>query len=218
MTHPVDVWRVQLDGDGRVSERLHAMLDRDERERASAMRFPCDQARFIAAHSALRDILSRYLGGCPADVEFARGPSGKPRVDGSSLSFSLAHSDSVALVAISHGRPVGVDVEHVDDRPGTDHVARRFYTRRERSWIAEAHPDERRRRFFRVWTWKECCVKEDGRGVAGLSDVRVDPSSLPRLRAGRWRILEVDAGPCYAAALAMNGDDPAVVLRDLPNS
>ena len=66
--HPLDlpanavhVWRVDLRVSPDNVQRLAGTLSRAERARAARFRFPEHRRRFIAAHGALRDILSRYL-------------------------------------------------------------------------------------------------------------------------------------------------------------
>ena len=106
------VWRVGLDlGEPNVSS-LALMLAPGERQRASRFHFDRDRRHFIAARGVLRQLLARYSGHAPEDIEFCYGPQGKPELaDGKDLQFNIAHSRSVGLFAFTLGAPIGVDVE-----------------------------------------------------------------------------------------------------------
>ena len=79
--------------------------------------------------------------------------------------------------------------------------------------------------FYRVWSRKEAVIKADGRGVSiGLDRFDVsagDPPALLHARwdgaapdeAARWSLRSLDAGPGYAAALAVRRPDATVVIR-----
>jgi 4'-phosphopantetheinyl transferase len=116
----VDVWFIDCDStplpDG--GECL------DDQERATAARFlrPGLADRYRAAHCVLRHLLGRFTGVAAAELRFDRRCAhcadprhGKPRVRGRDVEFSLSHSEQLAAVAISTGRPVGVDVERIRD-------------------------------------------------------------------------------------------------------
>jgi hypothetical protein len=65
----------------------------------------------------LRDILGRYLRVAPAGIAFVYGAHGKPGLErdryDTDLQFSIADSGGIALVAVTAGRAVGVDVEEM---------------------------------------------------------------------------------------------------------
>ncbi len=214
----VDVWSVTLDHDDATAAALSATLADDERARARALAFPRDRRRFAVAHAALREILANRLGAAPADIEFVRGCNGKPAVGGSSIEFSLSHSAGLALIAVSPTRPVGVDVERIHANVMIEAIAARHFGSRESTWIARAKPHESLGRFFRVWTWKESCLKADGRGLAGLAEVHLDPGDLPLLRAGGWWIVELPVPSGYAAALATANTQSHVSHRWTPTA
>jgi hypothetical protein len=54
---------------------------------------------------------TRRVSQSPESVRVARGPTGKPELEGSNLAVSLAHSGAAVLVAIASAGDVGVDVE-----------------------------------------------------------------------------------------------------------
>src|SRR5207245_1715236 len=109
----VHVWRVPLSEND--PEQLGALLSRDEWIRAERFHFERDRARFICGRGLLRTILGRYLNTDPRDLTFVEGPYGKPELTGipSSLRFNLSHSDDLMLLAVTHARAVGVDLEMI---------------------------------------------------------------------------------------------------------
>ena len=114
-THPalrcgeVHVWRAHC----RTSRRVCGVLSPAEWVRAGRFHFERDRERFVAARGLLRTILGRYLELPPRELQFSFGAHGKPALEGvaSTLRFNLSHSDDLLLLAVSHAREVGVDVE-----------------------------------------------------------------------------------------------------------
>jgi phosphopantetheinyl transferase len=161
-----------------------------------------------AARRALAAILADYLGG-PDAVAIAVGPGGKPRLaaDPDRLSFNLAHSAGLALVAIAPGgTEVGVDVERVKPRRDLVRLAARWLPA-DAETIATAGAESREELFYAAWTRHEARVKCTGAGLAG------EP---PGPEVVAWA-LGIDQG--YAAALALSGAAPSrgaprILLRD----
>lgn len=162
-----------------------------------------------------RRILSRYLDCNPEEISFTYGEHGKPRIEaGVDLEFNLSHAGELALLAVTRGRRVGVDIERWD-RP-VDHlaVARRFFSAAEQEAILAVaqEPAELCAAFFACWSRKEAYLKATGEGLSrGLStfDVTVSPGAPARLLAdrrdpdatGRWRLVEVSVPERYSGAL-----------------
>ena len=151
----------------------------------------------------LRRVLSRYLDVNPAEIQLTSDERGKPRLqaDPDRLSFNLSHSGEIALVAVSRGREVGVDVER--ERPGRDLVAiaERALTPEDAAAVRGAGEDERTRVFYALWTRHEARLKCLGVGLTGTPTWPVPSVAVENL--------PVDLG--YAAALAVSGD--AVPIR-----
>jgi len=229
----VHVWRASLQvPDARVP-RLYATLSTDEQERARHYRFRHDQQRFIVARGWLRTILSQYLHLEAGQVRFRYNPQGKPELDPApipkrgygrvaprppvgNLCFNLAHSEDLALYAISRGRRIGVDLEHL--RPGLadDRVTDSVFAPREVAALHSLPPRDQERAFFACWTRKEAYVKARGEGLVMPLDafeVSLLPGDPPALlsmpgdpaEVTRWSLYELNLGPDYAATLAVEG-------------
>ncbi len=144
----VDIWRIPLE-DARLDlEVLFENISSTEQDRAQRFRFPVHRQRFIQAHAGLRNVLSRYLGLPARRLEFNHNAYGKPELTledgGDWLSFNLSHSHSLALVAVSIKRALGVDIEQIRADLADEKIAQRFFSTRE---MADLHslPEDCRR-------------------------------------------------------------------------
>jgi 4'-phosphopantetheinyl transferase len=143
------------------------ILDQQERERMQRFHFAPDRARYAVAHANLRRILGAYLDQPAAGLRFYANGFGKPELhpseSSSSLHFSLSHSRSIAVLAVSNGRPVGVDVEEV--RPIEPEVADMHFSASERAQLNQLQGDAWLLGFYRCWTRKEAILKAEGVGL-----------------------------------------------------
>lgn len=194
----VHVWRVPLSEND--PEQLGALLSRDEWIRAQRFHFERDRARFICGRGLLRTILGRYLLTDPRSLTFGEGPHGKPELTGvaSSLRFNLSHSDDLMLLAVTHARAVGVDVEMIRENVPVETLAD-YYFEPEDAWGLRLLPAPQRVwRFYELWTSAEARLKADGAGISG---------GLKVLQPDRWSLLKLTPAKGYTAALAVEGDD-----------
>lgn len=172
--------------------------------------------QFAAAQSALRTILSLYVGTAPREIQFRFGHHGKPFLGNthrSTLQFNLTHSHDWGLVGVTDAREIGVDMEKVRDRPAAERLAQRFYAEHERAAMAAALPEERTRVFFRLWTRKEGYLKATGTGLS--VSLRAIDSLSPE--PGSWWYRELAPAPDYVACLVGSGDPPDLTFFDLHN-
>jgi 4'-phosphopantetheinyl transferase len=183
----IHIWRAPLDRVDSVET-----LDDLERERAARFRFEEHRKRFIAAHVALRRILSRYH----QPVRFATGEFGKPHLIDSPVRFSMSHSGDLGLYAVALETEVGIDVERVSERADAVSLALRFFPPEEAAAVA-ADPAC----FLRIWTRREAYLKALGIGIRGIR------SPIP---AGFF-VADLDAGPGYAAAVACERNGMKVI-------
>jgi 4'-phosphopantetheinyl transferase len=207
----LDVWHVDL---SRASdEELWELLCAQELARAAQIVDAHRRALWARSRGVLRLLLARYLDGDPRALRFAYGAHGKPALcdlaqagegeagvgaqarpdrTGADLRFNLSHSGALALVAVSAGREVGVDVERARER----HTAA----------------------FLRAWTLREATAKCLGAGLGaprargpapdmgdgvGLSEDMAAGANMDT-GAGVWTA-ELDLGPRAFAAVALAG-------------
>src|SRR5207237_1874899 len=117
----------------------------------------------------LRKTLAEYLSVRPHDLSFTYGPFGKPalppRLDGTRLEFNLSHSGDMAVLAISRGPAVGVDVEQVIRVSELDSIASRFFSASEKAALNAVPAHARDSAFYSCWTRKEAFLKALGDGL-----------------------------------------------------
>jgi len=202
----VDIWHDWVDDAREPGDA--AILDDGERARAARFRFDRDRRRFIARRAFLRRVLARYAGVDPARLRFRTSANGKPELaqPDLGLGFSASHADGLAIVAVSSGGVVGVDVERVRAIPDALELARRLWTDAEYRNLASIAAPLRSAAFLRLWTRKEAHVKRLGTGLSTPLD------SFDVLDAGErsLRALELPAG--YVGSVAVEG--PTVVVRN----
>jgi 4'-phosphopantetheinyl transferase len=227
---PVDevhVWRASLDQPPPVVDRLAGLLASDEAQRAARFRFARDRDRYIVGRGLLRTLLSRYVGRLPDELRFTYGAFEKPALAGGGPHFNLSHSGPLALLAVSGGAEVGIDVEIDDADFAKERIAERFFSKAEvlelRSLPEEVQPHA----FLACWTRKEAFIKARGDGLSlplDSFDVSLAPEHPAALRRTGWSAAEPaqwwlhdlsDATRGYIAAVAMRSAPQRIVNRDV---
>jgi 4'-phosphopantetheinyl transferase len=209
LPYEVCVWTTSLEISAQAIEPSWAMLDAAERERALRFTRELDRRWFVARRGFRRAVLAGYLGCEPAAVRFARR-SGKPEVDGGDLRFSSSHSRGLALVAVTRGRRVGVDVECVRRVRDSEAIAYSLFTPRERAALTAEPPERRDRSFLGIWTRKEALVKCTGEGLRGaFGSLEASASALGQ----RWSLEALAPTPGSVAAVAAEGTGVRVQCR-----
>lgn len=197
----IDVWLVNLDVPAGLAAGVSATLAADEAKRAERMRSPEHGRRWAVGRGCLRIILGGYLGASPAKLGFRTEPRGRPvLVPPTDMSFSVAHAEAVALVAVGRGRAVGIDLEPLEAAAQIAEVAEAFLPADRVAAIRAVVPEERDGAWLRLWTNLEASAKLDGRGLADLDPTTA--AALLRLDAHR---LPFRATATVEATLAYGG-------------
>jgi len=198
------------------------VLDVAERERAARFVFERDRRRYINAHAQLRIILGRCLERPPESLRFASTSHGKPYLaEGArkEVQFNLSHAGERALVAITVGRKVGVDIEQECQLHDLADMAHRFFAPAEIAALRALPVAEQTAAFFRCWTRKESFVKALGDGLSyplAHFEVSLDPEPWREALRGcasdpdvseKWRIVAIPVEPGYVAAVAAQTGD-----------
>ena len=135
----------------------------------------------LAALIALRSITDRI--GTSTDITIQRQKSGKPVFKGSSLHFSLSHSNGLAVAVLSDV-PVGIDIELIRDNKNFLNIAKRFFTADEYLKISKSdYPNEI---FYLFWTQKEAFSKISGDGM--LSECAKETSPDNSVLIKKYRV------------------------------
>ena len=220
----VHVWRAELDRLELV-ERCYPTLADEEKERARRFHFKKDRDHFVIGRGALRAILAGYLKERPEGLSFGYGPYGKPYLvpeDRSDLRFNLSHSRGLALVAVTRGRELGIDVEGIRPEVMEEQLAERFFSPGEVAALQALPASQKADGFFNCWTRKEAYVKARGEGLslpldqfdvslapgvpAALLQVRLAASEANR-EVSRWTMLAIEPGAGFKAAVVVERSD-----------
>ena len=195
MIDGVHIWRAALDEAGWPGAE---QLPPEERERAEVFLREGVARRWVAARWALRRTLAGYLDRPAAEIALEADERGKPRLRGDdegALQFNLSHSDGLALVAVTEGRPVGVDVETIAPRKNLVGLAERALPADEAAAVRVAAPDQQLEAFYAAWVRHEARVKCLGTGLGSPAPLAAVPTT------------PIEVGPGYAAAVAVLGPD-----------
>lgn len=222
----IALWRWPLLASVSAQTALWGLLSDDERSRAERFRFARDRRRYVVARGTLRRLLAARLG-CPADtVSFAYGTFGKPTLrDAGPLSFNLSHCDDLAVLAVTDGASVGVDLERI--RPLADDFAKHAFAAEERAALHALPRCCAEIAVFACWTRREAFGKATGAGLSQPPDsfaVSIDPSRPTLLRidaepesVGQWTLADLAVQPGYAAALAVHRSGCVVQWQAMPH-
>jgi 4'-phosphopantetheinyl transferase len=186
----VHLWQLHLDK--AAMNATSELLDEAERVRAARFLAPRDRQSFLAVRSFVRRVLSNYLQVPAAEIRFGEEPQGRPTIiypeAGVALSFSLSHCATTAFLAVAHGAPIGVDVEHFAPIDDLEQVAGTVLSPEEAALLLAARVDERPRLFLRGWTRKEAILKALGVGLFASPEIL----NVPLAERGRWRVVLPD--------------------------
>ncbi|NJP11291.1 MAG: 4'-phosphopantetheinyl transferase superfamily protein [Leptolyngbyaceae cyanobacterium RU_5_1] len=215
----VHLWQADLNLSEPQLKQLATTLSDDEQQRAHRFYFDRDRQSFIASRGILRVILGCYLGLEPNQVRFSYGCRGKPALANCdrppTVQFNLAHSQGLALYAVTRDRALGVDLEHLRPLSDIEQLAKRFFTHKESQLISSLTPEQRQEAFFKLWTCKEAYLKATGEGLAGLNQAEIscsieNPASCLTIQGispqpSQWSVIQFNPQPEYVAALAVEG-------------
>ena len=143
-------------------------------------------------------------------------------MSGETIAFNVSHSHGLALVALTLGGRLGVDLEKTRPEVEWRELAARYFAEAEIRALENRPQGDGLKAFYACWTRKEAFVKALGAGVShGLKefDVSVGPDeeyAALTIRsqdedAAGWLIKNLPVPADYVAALA--ADRPACKFR-----
>ena len=209
------LWTVWIGGRPTPGER--SILSPDEAARADRFVFDRDRSRFVACRKVLRTLLSHYLGVQAPEVVLEYTRYGKPYLPRTSgrepLEFNVSHCEDWALIGITPGRRLGVDLERLRVLDDLDGLARSVFSPRELAVLAKLPEEQRSEAFFNCWTRKEAFIKACGEGLSHpLQEFDVtlapgEPAAILAIRSGEgsvgdWSLTDLRLLPGYIGAAA----------------
>jgi 4'-phosphopantetheinyl transferase len=192
-------------------------------EKARALRFVRfrDGRHFVRCRGGLRLILAQLTGTSASALVFCFGRGGKPELaagtgqpDAGLPRFNVTHSHSQALIGLSLGREIGVDLERLRPISQADRIVESYFTPAEQAQFVGLDAPARAEAFLRGWTRKEAILKAKGVGLAGLAagyETMFGTKPLsgqfelasPLYRIEDWILWEAAPGEEFVAALAV---------------
>jgi 4'-phosphopantetheinyl transferase len=227
----VHVWSFFLEASTACREQCAATLSRAEAARAARFVEARNRNEFIVAHGVLRLLLARYLGLPARKLAFSTGAGGKPALAtpshaGSIVSFNMTHSHGRALIAVSDGRELGIDLEQLNPAVKALAIARRYFRNSELTAIQSAASSLQALTFFRYWVAKEAVLKGQGIGLkfpidgfevefdAHCKNAQIRTPEDSRL-ANDWRIRLLPLEGDWIGAVAVRGESWKLRLQSL---
>ena len=202
------------------------VLSEQERERASRFRKNLHRNRWIIARAGMRRLLSQYTDELPAQLEFTEKEFGKPifrdEHSARSIHFNLSHSGDLAILAVSHDGPVGIDIEDRRTIPEMERVARHFFSNYENDQLSRMSCQQQLSAFYRCWTRKEAVIKTSGMGLSAqldAFDVSLSPEapadvlqgSHGGFEAAHWHLSSINVDERYEVSIASCSGSPVDV-------
>ena len=202
-------------------------LSAPERARTARYRAPSDGTRYRATRVLVRGVLASLLGRPPGELDFVELAHGRPalRNGPATLDFNASRCPSWVALVVTAGIACGVDVEDVSREANFLGIARAFAPS-ERSLLEGSSPEERRRRFFALWTLKEATLKALGTGLSlslGACAFQLEQAKPPKVTfsgaiaedAAEWSFSQLapDAGHLLAVAVR-SARPPELLLHD----
>ena len=217
MVDDVHVWAASLEQPAATVRVLESLLSIQELNRAERFRNERDRRRYVVAHGILRDVLAGYRKADPRTLRFTVDKNGKPALSDergpTALRFNLSHTADMALIAVTLGREIGVDVECIRPISELDSIVESHFTARERDTLRTMASTAKPSAFYRCWTRKESYAKATGEDLSAtlggfdtmLSSGPADLSLADPRRASGWNLHELLPADGYVGAVAIDG-------------
>jgi len=216
-----------------------ALLSSDELVRAQRLAVASMRRQYIITRAAVRALLSA----CFSDVterewRFERNPWGRPLIANPEargrVSFNIAHTDGMIVIAMSSRGEVGVDVEKTSRSTRAPALADRYFSASEATALRALPASLQEQRFLDLWTLKESYIKACGKGLAipldsfsfVLENASVRIEFAPQLQdelqddPARWQFWQLRVGEAHLVGLALadaNVQATRVRCRSLKN-
>ena len=224
----VHVWHLVADDESQEMQNYADCLSTREKEKSNGFKFENDQRRYITRHVFLRKVLACYLGVNADQIKFREDDYGKPFIDEPAnipeLHFNMSKSANHVLIAVTHGRLIGCDIEKHNDEQDFKVIIENYFSAQEINFILDDSSDQLN--FFDYWAAKEAYIKARGEGLSFELDkftLHIDAndnvSMLENLQApqdvGRWCIKRLHPAEGFSAAVCVDGDISSMTEIDV---
>ena len=209
---------------------LLAIVSAEEVARLRRYLRPEDRRLFLAAHTLLRQSLSRCAPAPPASWSFVQGPYGRPELYDRRLRFSLSHAPGLVGCLVTETVDCGLDIEDTTRVENPLDLARTVFSDAECDLLERSDSHLRRQRFFEIWTLKEAYVKARGMGLflpldcfsfglqagAAGTDITFTSEEDPPQHAADWQFELSYPTPHHVAAVALQRQGTDLTVTSEP--
>jgi len=196
-----------------------ALLSPEELLRAQRLTASSVRRQYIITRASVRALLSHcFPSVSPREWTFERNSWGRPLIANvearGRVSFNIAHTDGMIVIAMSSKGEVGVDVEKTSRSTRSVALADRYFSVAEAAALRALPAALAQQRFLDLWTLKESYIKACGMGLAialhsfsfGLDDTNVRIQFTPQRQddPGRWQFWQLQIGQAHLVGLALS--------------
>lgn len=100
----------------------------------------------------------------PLSLNYGYGAHGKPYLKDIPVQFSISHSGTYVLCAVSE-REIGADLQKMEEGKRLHQIAERFFSDEEKRFLADCAGEDLVKNFYQLWTKKEALGKLTGEGI-----------------------------------------------------
>lgn len=213
----IDIWYCYINQHRARLDALYALLNKAECQRAARLKSNQHCQQFVITRGILRQYLAQLTNSDPQDLIIDYLEHGKPVLcqQQGNITFNISHAHDFALIAITKGSSVGIDIEKINQEIQMSALVARVFSVAEQQAFNNLPKTLQFQAFFACWTRKEAFLKAIGTGVAyGLKnvDVTVDPrQDMPTIKlqssTDLWLARDLPVGQDYAACVVSNAND-----------
>jgi 4'-phosphopantetheinyl transferase len=203
-----------------------SLLPEDEKERANRLKINEKKKQFVIARGVLRKLLSNCLRKPIEEIMFSYGEHKKPYIkeqyNNKTVEFNISHSGDYAIIAITLGNKVGIDIEKINNKIDYQSLSKRFFSEKEKEELLSLNKDEQLDAFYRAWVRKESFIKANGKGIAfGLDCFSVSLNEnkkskidivSPNNQNEQWYCYDLMSVDNYKTALTGCGDEYNIIF------
>ena len=206
----IALWCIPLPSQPQKQRTLQKLITSEELKKAKRLPSPKEQIQAIASRAAMRLLLAHYLQTPPKKIQFHYSSNGKPYLKNTPITFNLSHSGSLALLAITHTMPIGIDLEKINPHRPIQRLAKRHFSIEECKWI-EAQPQPTTA-FYQLWVFKEALAKASASSLYQELHTKILPPSSKPFRAKQYMLHPLYLSAEYAAALATSASNCKITI------
>lgn len=143
------------------AEHFMTIMPYDRLQAVKSIRQPKAALQSVMGQALLADCLTAKYGLVYRELQFSKGPHGKPMLSGHpDIHFNISHSDGWVVCAAGCVK-VGIDIEKI--HPLKADITKKCLSPKEQADLAAA--DDPASYLFRLWVLKECYCKYTGDGL-----------------------------------------------------